>query len=76
MVSRPTLPKYINSMIMNLETMLSLGVAPAVRPTVPMAETVSYRLSAKPTGEVAQITVAPAKESSTISIKIVMAFST
>ena len=75
-VSRPTLPKYMNSMIMNFDTRLSRGVAPAVSPTVPMAETVSYRLSAKPTGDVAQMTVAPAKASSTISMKIVMALST
>ena len=76
MVSRPTRPKYINSMIMSLEGAGRSGVAPAVSPTVPSAETVSYRLSAKPTGAVALMKTAPAKASEIMRMKIVIAFST
>ena len=56
--------------------MLKLPVAPAVRPTVPSADTASYRASVKTMGEVALINTPPNRAKLTIIKAMVMASST
>lgn len=44
-VAAPTLPRYIKTIIINFERELKLAVNPLLTPTVPMADTISYKIS-------------------------------
>ena len=69
----PTLPKYINAMIMLWAAMPSTGVIFAVNPTVQMAETASNQPSRKLTGATEEMKIPPNIDRATVIKVMVMA---
>ncbi|CAN4047882.1 RNA polymerase sigma factor sigV, partial [Dysosmobacter welbionis] len=73
-VSPPTRPKNIRPIKIRRETVCSCGVSPKDRPTVPMAEAVSNRLSRIGCPSIRLITSPPARNSPRYIAKIVAAW--
>ena len=73
-VRPPTRPKNIRPIKIKRETVCSCGVSPKDRPTVPMAEAVSNRLSRIGCPSIRLITSPPARNSPRYIAKIVAAW--